>query len=75
MEASDYRESAAQFQFILRNGTASKSVLDGLAYSFMKLGDYNIAEYWNNCVFVASVRGLAENLPGAGGASAGDTVA
>lgn len=64
MEASDYRESAAQFQFILRNGTASKSVLDGLAYSFMKLGDYNIAEYWNNCVFVASVRSRRESSGG-----------
>jgi tetratricopeptide (TPR) repeat protein len=40
MDASNYRESAEEFQHLLRSGNASKTILDGLAFSLMKLGDY-----------------------------------
>jgi tetratricopeptide (TPR) repeat protein len=40
MDASDYHESAQQFQSLLRSGIASKAILDGLAFSLTKLGDY-----------------------------------
>jgi tetratricopeptide (TPR) repeat protein len=40
MEASDYREAGTQLQALLRSGTASKSILDGLAFSLMKSGDH-----------------------------------
>jgi tetratricopeptide (TPR) repeat protein len=40
MAAQDYQESAAHFRFILDKGAVSKSVLDGLAYALMQIGDY-----------------------------------
>jgi tetratricopeptide (TPR) repeat protein len=39
MAARDYQESAAHFRFILDKGTASRSVLNGLAFSLMHIGD------------------------------------
>jgi len=42
-EASDYEDAAKQFQVVLRSGTATKSVLDNLSFSLMKIGDYNRA--------------------------------
>ena len=43
MEAADYQESAQLFQTLLRNGYATKSILDGLAFSMMRNGDYEQA--------------------------------
>jgi tetratricopeptide (TPR) repeat protein len=40
MEAADYRQSAMHLQVLLRGGIASKSILDGLAFSLLKTGDY-----------------------------------
>jgi tetratricopeptide (TPR) repeat protein len=40
MEAQDYGDAAAQFQVMLRDGTDSKSILDGLAFALMKMGAY-----------------------------------
>jgi tetratricopeptide (TPR) repeat protein len=39
-EAGDYKESAEQYQALLRNGRANKSILDGLAFSLLKVGDH-----------------------------------
>jgi tetratricopeptide (TPR) repeat protein len=38
---SRYGDAAAQFQFLLRKGTSSKSILDGLAFSLLNQGNYS----------------------------------
>ncbi len=43
LNASDYAEAAVHFQLILRDGKIAKSVLDGLAYTLMKTGEYRRA--------------------------------
>jgi tetratricopeptide (TPR) repeat protein len=40
MDASDYQESAREFQTLLRNGTATKTVLDGLGFSLLRNGEH-----------------------------------
>jgi Flp pilus assembly protein TadD len=37
---SHFGEAAAQFQILLRNGTSTKSILDGLAFSLLNQGNY-----------------------------------
>jgi len=39
MNTSDYSESAREFQILLRNGRATKTVLDGLGFSLLRTGD------------------------------------
>jgi tetratricopeptide (TPR) repeat protein len=43
MEDLDFKDAAGQYQIILRSGKSSKSILDGFAYSLMKIGDYDRA--------------------------------
>jgi len=40
MEGKRYQESAEQYQVLVRNGKAGKSVLDGLAFSLLNIGDH-----------------------------------
>lgn len=40
MEASDFAEASRQFQFLRDNGKTSRSILDGLAFSHIKQGDW-----------------------------------
>lgn len=39
LDAGDYVQAAAHFQLLLRNGIASKQILDNLAFSLMRTGD------------------------------------
>jgi superkiller protein 3 len=43
MAARDYKESAAHYELLLSDGSASKSVLDGLAFSLMQTGKFDRA--------------------------------
>ena len=43
LEASDFREAVSHYRFILQKAPAAKSVLDGLAFALMQLGDYDRA--------------------------------
>jgi tetratricopeptide (TPR) repeat protein len=43
MTLSHHRQAAEQFEILLRNGKSGKSILDGLGFSYIKLGEYGRA--------------------------------
>ena len=40
MDASDYQEASRDLEILLRNGRATKTVLDGLGFSLLRNGEY-----------------------------------